>query len=209
MDFFHDFILGLLIFILITVITILWNLFISKNLIKYFFDSFRLEFVWTLYPIFILILIGIPRIRILYLHEVEDENNLTLKFSGHQWYWNVDYRDFKDLEFDIFIKPVNELNFNEFRLLETDNHSVIPLNMNIRIVISRADVLHSWTIPNLGIKVDANPGRINLIHFLPFQRGLYFGQCREICGANHSFIPINLEIVSFLNFKEWVLNYFN
>lgn len=182
-------------------------MFFSKNLIKNFFDSFSLEFLWTLYPIIILILVGIPRIRILYLHEVEDEKNLTLKINGHQWYWRIDYRDFKDLEFDIFIKPINDLNMGELRLLDTDNHIILPLNIRCRFVISRADVLHSWTIPNFGLKVDANPGRLNLIHFIPFQIGIFFGQCREICGANHRFIPINIEITSFFRFKEWVLNF--
>lgn len=115
--------------------------------------------------------------------------------------------DFKNLEFDRYIKPLNNLVRGSFRLLEVDNNLVTPISTEIRFIIRRADVLHAWTVPVLGVKVDANPGRLNIINLDSKNIGIFYGQCREICGSNHSFIPICLETTSNLNFKNWVKNY--
>jgi cytochrome c oxidase subunit 2 len=122
--------------------------------------------------------------------------------TGHQWYWSYDYTDFKTIDFDRYIIPLNDLKNGEIRLLEVDNNLVVPFNSENRFIIRRADVLHSWTIPVIGIKIDANPGRLNMVIFNSFNRGIFYGQCREICGANHRFIPICLEATSILNFKN-------
>lgn len=143
----------------------------------------------------------------MYRHEIEKKAFVSLKVTGHQWYWRYDYTDFKELEFDRYIIPLTELKRGEIRLLEVDNNIVLPINIERRVIISRADVLHAWTIPSFGVKVDANPGRLNIIDLRPEYFGLFFGQCREICGANHRFIPICLETTSLINFKNWVKNF--
>ena len=179
----------------------------SKWVFKEFVENSVLEFVWTFFPIFILVNIGYFSIIILYNHETEDKSFLSLKVTGHQWYWSYDYSDFKDVEFDRYMLPLSDLSFGQFRLLEVDNNIVLPLGSFNRFIIRRADVLHSWTIPRLGVKVDANPGRLNIIFLKSGVNGLFFGQCREICGANHRFIPICVEVNSLLNFKNWILRF--
>jgi len=163
-----------------------------------------LEFLWTLFPALVLFTIGLPSIYTLYLHEVEAERDLTLKVVGHQWYWSYDFSGLSGVEFDSFILPLSDLSLGEFRLLEVDNHVVIPVGGNLRIATTSADVLHAWSIPVLGLKADANPGRLNFMYSLPTQIGMFFGQCREICGANHSFMPICLEVVTPIGFRTWL-----
>lgn len=151
--------------------------------------------------------IALPSLRLLYLLDEIRTPSLTLKTVGHQWYWSYEYSDFNSIEFDSYIIPQNELNNNNFRLLEVDNRIILPINLKIRILISAADVIHSWTIPSLGVKVDGTPGRLNQTNFLINRPGLFFGQCSEICGANHSFIPIVIERVNLNNFINWIKNY--
>jgi cytochrome c oxidase subunit 2 len=128
---------------------------------------------------------------------------------GHQWYWSYEYSDFINLEFDSYIIPSSDLNDNSFRLLDVDNRTVIPYNTQIRTLISAADVLHSWTVPALGVKADAVPGRLNQVNFYSNRPGLFFGQCSEICGANHRFIPISIERVPPYIFINWVKKIIN
>jgi cytochrome c oxidase subunit 2 len=168
-----------------------------------------LEFVWTLLPGGVLIFIGVPSLLVLYNSEMLVSPDITVKITGHQWYWSYDYRDFEGVEFDSYLKPCEDLFFGEPRLLETDNHIVIPINTSLRLLVSSADVLHRWAIPPLGLKADATPGRINaLFHPALSTRGIFYGQCSEICGANHSFIPISLEITPFINFSLWTNSFF-
>jgi cytochrome c oxidase subunit 2 len=131
---------------------------------------------------------------------------LTLKAIGHQWYWRYEYSDFIKAEFDSYITPQDRRDKNIFRLLDTDNHTVLPINSFIRIIVTAADVLHSWTVPRLGVKTDATPGRLNQCSFLINRPGLFYGQCSEICGANHSFIPIVIESVNTNTFINWISN---
>lgn len=130
--------------------------------------------------------------------------SVTIKTIGHQWYWSYEYSDFNNVEFDSYIIPSNELNNNIFRLLDVDNRTVVPINSQVRNLITAADVLHSWTIPRLGVKADAVPGRLNQVNFYSTRPGVYFGQCSEICGANHRFMPIVVETSSSKNFINWI-----
>lgn len=136
---------------------------------------------------------------------------ITIKVLGHQWYWSYEYTDFWSLsnntriEFDAYIIPTNELELDMFRLLDVDNRTIVPFRVHIRILISSADVLHAWTVPSLGVKADAVPGRLNQVKFIAQRPGLFFGQCSEICGANHRFIPIIIEIINTNRFLNWVL----
>lgn len=155
----------------------------------------------------ILIFLGWPRIQLLYnLENSSSENNLTLKVIGHQWYWTYNYRNFENFEFDSFIVLENELNKGGFRLLEVDNNVILPFNNFIRILVISADVLHSWALPSLGLKLDANPGRLNQTFIYSLYPGSFYGQCSELCGVNHRFIPINVEFVNLTLFKNWLLN---
>lgn len=129
---------------------------------------------------------------------------VTLKAIGHQWYWTYEYSDFKKLEFDSYIISQQNLNKFNFRLLEVDNRTILPYISHIRLLTSSADVIHSWTIPSSGVKIDASPGRLNQIRFNLNRTGIFFGQCSEICGANHRFIPISIERVSPKIFIQWI-----
>jgi len=152
----------------------------------------------------VLIFIGLPSIRLLYLLDEVYNPAITLKTVGHQWYWSYEYSDFLNLEFDAYIIPSNEINNNIYRLLDVDNRTIIPINSQVRSLITAADVLHSWTVPSLGVKADAVPGRLNQINFYSTRPGVFYGQCSEICGANHSFMPIVLERVPSKTFIKWV-----
>lgn len=155
-------------------------------------------------PIIILVYLALPSLKILYLTDEIFNPILTIKSIGHQWYWKYEYSDFKNINFNSFIIKNNELkNFN-FRLLDVDNNIVIPIKSQIRILINSADVIHSWTIPRIGVKIDAIPGRINQTIINAIRPGLFYGQCSEICGLNHRFIPIVLESTSNLNFIRWI-----
>lgn len=163
-----------------------------------------IEIVWTIIPALILIFIALPSLRILYLTDEVKEPSITIKTIGHQWYWSYEYSDFINLEFDSYITPQEETKTNELRLLEVDNRLIIPFNSQIRILISASDVIHSWTIPSLGVKADAIPGRLNQINFSCNRTRIFYGQCSEICGANHSFIPIVIERISPKAFIKWI-----
>lgn len=170
-----------------------------------------LECIWTLIPALILVLIACPSLSILY--QLEEyfltQDALRLKTIGHQWYWSYEYRDFwfqesDKIEFDSYIVPhIDESCL--FRLLEVDNRVVMPLNIRARVLVSSADVLHSWTVPSMGVKVDACPGRLNEVVVTPQNLGVFYGQCSEICGANHRFMPICLEVIQPIDFLNWVI----
>jgi len=165
-------------------------------------ESQPLELFWTISPRLVLIFIGLPSIRLLYLLDETYKPSITLKTLGHQWYWSYEYSDFLNIEFDSFI--INEESINNARLLDVDNRTTIPINTQIRTLVTAADVLHSWTVPALGVKADAVPGRLNQVNFLVYRPGLFFGQCSEICGANHSFMPICIESINPKSFINWI-----
>jgi len=168
------------------------------------FEGQIIELIWTIIPALILVFIALPSLRALYLLDEVKNPAITIKTVGHQWYWSYEYSDFPNIEFDSYIIPSNELKPDELRLLEVDNRTVIPYNTQIRLLVSAADVIHSWTIPSIGIKVDALPGRLNQLRIFSLRAGILYGQCSEICGANHRFIPIVLEVVKPSDFIQWV-----
>nr|YP_002601088.1 cytochrome c oxidase subunit II [Pecari tajacu]BAH23383.1 cytochrome oxidase subunit II [Pecari tajacu] len=163
----------------------------------------EIETIWTILPAIILILIALPSLRILYMMDEMNDPSLTVKTMGHQWYWSYEYTDYEDLAFDSYMIPTSDLKPGEMRLLEVDNRVVLPMEMTIRILVSSEDVLHSWAVPSLGLKTDAIPGRLNQTTLMSTRPGLYYGQCSEICGSNHSFMPIVLELVPLETFEKW------
>jgi len=166
----------------------------------------EIETIWTVIPAVILIFLALPSLRLLYLLDEVGDCSLTVKSIGHQWYWSYEYSDFLNIEFDSYMVPTNELERGDFRLLEVDHRVVLPTQTDIRVLVTSADVIHSWTVPSLGVKADAVPGRLNQLRFYIKYPGVFYGQCSEICGANHSFIPIVVEAVPLKNFIEWVVH---
>ncbi len=201
---FHDHTLVVIRLILISILYLIFYLTVNKLTNRFLISGHTLESIWTVIPAFILIILAIPRIKLLYLIEERFEPLITLKTTAHQWYWSYEYSDFTDLEFDSYIVPDNELALAERRLLERDHRVVLPINEIIRVIITRDDVIHAWRVPRIGVKCDAVPGRLNQIQFVANRVGQFYGQCSEICGANHSFIPITLEIVPFKTFTQWL-----
>nr|YP_010131039.1 cytochrome c oxidase subunit II [Metaphycus eriococci]QPZ53228.1 cytochrome c oxidase subunit II [Metaphycus eriococci] len=200
---FHDHSMIIIMMIIILIFYILFFMFFNKFMDRFMFEGQLIEIIWTLVPVLFLLFLAIPSLKILYLTDEVYNPYLSVKVLGHQWYWSYEYSDFKELIFDSFM--INDLSEKFiFRLLDVDNRMVIPMNLNMRILISSLDVIHSFTIPSIGIKVDAIPGRLNQINMNVNRPGLYYGQCSEICGVNHSFMPIVVESNSIKNFLLWV-----
>lgn len=202
--FFHNHALIILVIITTLVGYLIFILFFNKFTNRFLLHGQTIEIIWTILPAIILLFIAFPSLRLLYLLDEINEPSITLKSIGHQWYWSYEYSDFKNVEFDSYIIPTNELPLDGFRLLDVDNRVVLPINSQIRILVTAADVIHSWTVPSLGVKVDGTPGRLNQTNFFINRPGLFYGQCSEICGANHSFIPIVIESIPTNYFIKWI-----
>nr|UBA16561.1 cytochrome c oxidase subunit II [Papilio epycides] len=205
--FFHDHTLIILIMITILVGYLMINLFFNKYINRFLLEGQMIELIWTIIPTITLIFIALPSLRLLYLLDELNNPLITLKSIGHQWYWSYEYSDFNNVEFDSYMIQYDKSTPNNFRLLDVDNRIILPMNNQIRIMVTAADVIHSWTIPSLGVKIDANPGRLNQTNLFINRPGIFFGQCSEICGANHSFMPIMIESISIKNFINWINNY--
>nr|YP_010700052.1 cytochrome c oxidase subunit II [Phlossa conjucta]WCH63185.1 cytochrome c oxidase subunit 2 [Phlossa conjucta] len=203
--FFHDHTLIILIMITIMVGYLMMSLFFNNFINRFLLEGQYIELIWTILPAITLIFIAFPSLRLLYLLDEINNPLITLKSIGHQWYWSYEYSDFKNIQFDSYMIQPEEM--NNFRLLDVDNRIILPMNNQIRILITATDVIHSWTVPSLGVKVDANPGRLNQSNFFINRPGLFFGQCSEICGTNHSFMPIVIESINIKNFINWINNY--
>ena len=201
---FHDHTLIILTLVLTVVGYAIYTLIINKYSNRYLIEAQQIETIWTILPAIILLFLALPSLRLLYLTDEVRQPRITLKAIGHQWYWRYEYSDFADIEFDSYIIPQNELSLGDYRLLEVDNRIVLPIILEIRILVTAADVIHAWTIPALGVKVDAVPGRLNQLGFTINQPGVFYGQCSEICGANHSFIPISIEAINLKSFTKWI-----
>uniref|UniRef100_UPI0030FE8B29 cytochrome c oxidase subunit II n=1 Tax=Cephalopholis fulva TaxID=160705 RepID=UPI0030FE8B29 len=200
---FHDHAL-MIVFLISTLVLYIIVAMVSTNLTnKYILDSQEIEIIWTILPAVILILIALPSLRILYLMDEINDPHITIKAMGHQWYWSYEYTDYEDLGFDSYMIPTQDLTPGQFRLLEADHRMVVPLDSPVRVLVSAEDVLHSWAVPALGIKMDAVPGRLNQTAFVTSRPGVFYGQCSEICGANHSFMPIVVEVVPLEHFENW------
>lgn len=203
LTFFHDHTLLILVMVTTLVGYLITIIIFNTSVNRLLLQGQAIEVIWTILPAIILIFIALPSLRLLYILDEVSNPAVTLKTIGHQWYWSYEYSDFLDLEFDSYIIPTRELPKSGFRLLEVDTRVVLPIKTQIRILISAADVLHSWALPSLGVKVDAMPGRLNQTRFLINRPGLFYGQCSEICGANHRFIPIVIERVPTNIFLLW------
>lgn len=204
LNYFHDYIIVILLLIMTFVTYIFLYVSVSPYMDKYTIDSHVLETVWTVIPIVILLFIAFPSLGLLYLIEEVSKPSLTVKVVGHQWYWEYQYSNsWFNYSFDSYM--VHELDSAPlYYTLDVDNRLVLPTMANILFLITSADVLHSWTVPTLGIKVDAMPGRLNYLTSKSMFSGVYYGQCSEICGSNHSFIPIVLEFVPIASYLSYI-----
>ena len=212
---FHNYIM---VFITVIAVFVLWMM--VKILVSFnedvnptsvkFTHSSLLEIVWTILPALVLMLIAVPSFGLLYSLDELIDPTVTLKIVGHQWYWSYEYSDYATLEggeslnFDSYMIATDDLTHGSFRLLEVDNRVILPVNTHIRVLITAADVLHCWTVPSFGLKVDACPGRLSQASLFIKREGTYYGQCSEICGVNHGFMPIVVKGVSVDNFVTWI-----
>nr|ASY98304.1 cytochrome c oxidase subunit II [Amorphoscelis chinensis] len=204
LSYFHDHSMFIITMIVTTVGYMILSLMINKFMDRHVMDGQFLEILWTILPGVVLVFIALPSLRILYLIDENSNPILTLKTIGHQWYWSYEYSDFMDVEFDSYMIPQNDLDLFNIRLIEVDNRTTLPMNIFTRILITSEDVIHSWTIPSIGVKADATPGRLNQATFWFNRPGVFYGQCSEICGANHSFMPIVMESTSTTDFLKWI-----
>lgn len=163
-----------------------------------------IEIIWTCVPALALMVLAIPSFALLYSVDEVVDPSLTLKVVGHQWYWSYEYNDLGSVEFDSYMVAEDDLNVGELRLLEVDNRVILPVDTHVRLIVTAGDVIHSWAVPSLGIKIDACPGRLNQISVLLKRPGVYYGQCSEICGVNHAFMPIAVEGVSMEEYLNWL-----
>nr|UTU35090.1 cytochrome c oxidase subunit II [Chaitophorus capreae] len=203
--FFHDHTIFIILMVMFMITYMM--MFITKN--KFInikiSENQMIEFIWTILPPIILIFIAMPSLHLLYLMDEIKSPIMTIKIFGHQWFWSYEYSDFFNIEFESYM--INNTEKENFRLIEVDNKTILPYKFNIRLLISSEDVIHSWTIPSLAIKIDAIPGRMNQINMFMNRPGMYFGQCSEICGINHSFMPIQIESINLNKFIIWIKNF--
>ena len=169
-----------------------------------FTHNIAIEVIWTVIPIILLIIIAIPSFRILKMAEHTPPSDMTIKVVGSQWYWSYEYPDHGNISFDSYMIQDADLKPGQLRLLEVDNRIVVPQGATIKFLITAADVIHSFAVPSLGLKTDAVPGRTNEAWTRIDKKGVYYGQCSELCGVNHGFMPIAIEVVSKEDFAEWV-----
>lgn len=204
---FHDYIIVLLVGIIFVVTSISVSLVLNPGLDKYLSESHLLEFFWTVLPMVILLIMAFPSLYLLYLTEDTVLRGAIIKVIGHQWYWEYQYtnvlsdRVVKSAEYNSYMLTDTGVS-SLFRNLDVDNRLVIPTAVSSLVMVTSADVLHSWTVPSLGVKVDAVPGRLNYLTLSPTSSGVYYGQCSELCGSNHSFIPIVVESVSVVDYVK-------
>nr|YP_010705367.1 cytochrome c oxidase subunit II [Rhabdias kafunata]WCQ82415.1 cytochrome c oxidase subunit II [Rhabdias kafunata] len=205
MDWFHGFNCSLLFGVLSFVCFLFFYLFISE----FYFKSKKIEYQFgellcSVFPTFILLMQMVPSLSLLYYYGLMNlDSGLTVKVTGHQWYWSYEFSDIPGLEFDSYMKSLDQLSLGELRLLEVDNRCIIPCDVNIRFCITSADVIHAWALSSLSVKLDAMSGVLSTLCYSFPLVGVFYGQCSEICGANHSFMPIVLEVTLLDNFKSW------
>jgi cytochrome c oxidase subunit II len=164
----------------------------------------QLEVLWTVIPILILVVIAIPSLRAHYYMQDAVNPDMTIKVTGYQWYWHYDYPDHGGFGFDSYMKKKEDLKEGDHRLLAVDNQLVVPVDTKVQVLVTAADVIHAWTVPVFGIKRDAVPGRLNEMWFTATKTGRFYGQCSELCGVGHGFMPIVVDVVSKDEFNSWV-----
>jgi cytochrome c oxidase subunit 2 len=163
-----------------------------------------IEVIWTIVPVIILLAIAVPSFRLLFVQLDLPKPDLTVKATGKQWYWSYNYPDNGNFEFDSLIVDEKDLKPGQPRLLTVDNEMVVPVNKVVHVLVTGADVIHSFAVPSFGIKIDAVPGRLNDTWFKATSEGLFHGQCSELCGKDHAFMPITVRVVSESEFANWV-----
>nr|QNH68975.1 cytochrome c oxidase subunit II [Ergatettix serrifemora] len=206
LSFFHDHTMSIIVMITMMVSYMMIMMTLNNLSFRHMLSEHTIETIWTTTPAIVLIFIAMPSLHLLYMIDDSSETSISIKTIGRQWYWSYEYSDFKKIEFDSFMLDKESSTNNSFRLLDVDNRTILPINTNIRILTSASDVLHSWTIPSIGVKIDATPGRLNQSMFMIKRPGLMFGQCSEICGINHSFMPITIEAVNIKTFIKWLMD---
>lgn len=204
------FILGLVFWMITSVIL---NFTKAKRIIshKFLIHGTFIELIWTITPALILVAIAFPSFKLIYLIDEVIDPAITIKVIAHQWYWSYEYSDYasqdgKSITFDSYMIPTADLQEGDFRLMEVDNRIVVPVDTHVRVIVTSADVIHSFAVPSLGVKIDAIPGRLNHTSFLAFREGIFYGHCNEICGVNHAFMPIVVEVVSLPAYCTYVDN---
>uniref|UniRef100_A0A060RCP3 Cytochrome c oxidase subunit 2 n=1 Tax=Blastobotrys adeninivorans TaxID=409370 RepID=A0A060RCP3_BLAAD len=209
----HDEIMFYMVIVLCLVTYILFSIITTfKNNVfsyKYLVHGATLEVIWTIFPAVVLVLIAFPSFVLLYLSDDVVNPAMTIKAIGNQWYWVYEYSDFindsgETIEIESYVVPDELLEPGQLRLLDVDNRIVCPVDTHIRFIVTSNDVLHCFAVPSLGVKVDATPGRLNQLSTIIQREGIFYGQCQELCGANHAAMPIVIEAVSLPNFLEWL-----
>jgi cytochrome c oxidase subunit 2 len=206
---FHNMLLYLIIAIALFVLALLIWVVVRYNkranpVPQQFSHNVLIEVIWTVIPVLILLAIVIPSFRLLYYTDRTANPEMTLKITGYQWYWGYEYPDQGGISFNSYMVPEKDLKEGQVRLLSTDNPVVLPIDTNIRIWITGADVIHALAVPELGLKIDAMPGHLNETWVNITKPGVYYGQCSELCGKDHSFMPIEIHAVSKEDFAAWV-----
>jgi len=195
----HNILLGVSLFIVLGVLGLLgytmWRFSAKRNPVpSQTTHNAIVEMIWTVVPVIILVLIAVPSFKLLYLSDVVPKADLTIKAIGHQWFWNREYPDNGKFAFESRIIDDADLKPRQYRLLETDNSVVVPVNATVRVQITGENVIHAWAVPAFGVKTDAVPGRLNETWFKATKEAIYYGQCSELCGVNHGFMPIKVEV---------------
>nr|AUR43927.1 cytochrome c oxidase subunit 2 [Cuneopsis heudei] len=206
LTFFHDHAMFVLVLVSSFVGYMMVCLLKSSLSSRFIMEAQALEAAWTMVPGLLLLILAIPSVRLLYLLDEVGGPVVSMKVIGHQWYWEYEYGDGSDVVgFDSYMVSGMEVTEGGYRLLEVDNRCVLPFGVDGRVLVSSADVIHAWALPSLGVKADAIPGRINQLGVHLMTSGVMFGQCSEICGVNHSFMPISVEGVSPEIFYHWLM----
>lgn len=193
----------MVLFLIVSFLTVVfWVTLTNKNLNLNILTREFLEIIWTSLPVFILLFLAVPSIQVLFIIEEVISPLLTIKIIGNQWFWTYEYSDLVTVKFDSVINKSKI-----FRLLEVDKTLILPISTQVRLLLSSNDVIHSWTLPSFGLKIDANPGRLNIGSLYSYRAGYYYGQCSEICGVDHSFMPIKVGFSSLGWFKNLIKQY--
>jgi cytochrome c oxidase subunit 2 len=206
---FHDFLLyiitGIAGFVLVLLLIVMFRFNARANPVpSRTTHNTLIEVLWTVIPIVILLVIAVPSFKLLFLQLNLPAADMTVKATGKQWYWSYSYPDNGKFEFDSLMLKADELKADQPRLLSVDNEMVVPVNKTVHVIVTGADVIHAFAVPSFGVKIDAIPGRINETWFKATREGMYYGQCSELCGKDHAFMPIAVRVVSEQAFAAWV-----
>jgi cytochrome c oxidase subunit II len=206
---FHDFLLWIITVIVLFVLALLVWVAVKFNakanpIPSRTTHNTLIEVLWTVVPVMILVAIAIPSFRLLFYQQTVPPADITVKATGKQWYWSYNYPDNGNFEFDSLLIPEKDLKQGQPRLLAVDNELVVPVNKVVRVLTTGADVIHAFAVPSFGVKIDSIPGRVNETWFRAVREGVYYGQCSELCGKDHAFMPIAVRVVSERDFATWV-----